>query len=265
MSNSPNDNLPEITRFDNFWWGRRNSMLVTLIMLAAVICGAFVFVRPLILPISPSAPPISGGASAGESVALVPSALLANTYYFSWAAKDQASDIYFIDTTITNSQPIQVTNTPDLSELWPMPSPIDTRLAFLAVTPKDERSLRVLDASQQNIDVTYNISGTGLNKKYQIDVNSPPLWSPDGNWLAFLGRSTDKDQAIVELFVAEVSSSTVYRLTNMESTIVSPRWADAATLIFAQEVNDHTLALFKIQADLRMNEVTPTSLGTIQK
>ena len=265
MSNSPKNGLPEITRFDNFWWGRRNSVLVTLIMLAAVICGAFVFVRPLILPIDPPGSPISGGVQASGSVALVPSSLLASTYYFSWAPQDRASDIYSTNTAITNSQPVQVTYTPDLSELWPMPSPADARLAFFAVTPKDERSLRVLDSSQQNIDVTYHISGTDLIKKYQIDLNAPPLWSPDGKWLAFLGSSTSQDQLSVELFVAEVDSSTVYRLTDLDSAVVSPRWVDKTTLVFGQEVNDHTLALFKIQPNLRMNEVTPTSLGTIQK
>ena len=106
-----------------------------------------------------------------------------------------------------------------------MLSPVDERLAFLVVAAGGERSLRVLVPGGGVAEVTYNAGASGLGRDYQIDLATPPQWSDDGSWLAFLGEKPGNASSEVEVFVAEVKTSTVIRLTHGGNHVVAFRWS----------------------------------------
>jgi TolB protein len=74
------------------------------------------------------------------------------------------------------SQPVNLTHTPDVDELYPKPSPDGTRICFVADEGKGANKVR---------NVYYmNSDGTGRVKV--ADNAREPCWSPDGRFIAYM-------------------------------------------------------------------------------
>src|SRR5260370_2934861 len=80
------------------------------------------------------------------------------------------------------SNPINLTRTPDVDELYPKPSPDGTKICFVADEGKRNTTMR-------NI-YTMNSDGSGRS---QIAANGrEPCWSPDSTQIAYMKGEFDK-------------------------------------------------------------------------
>ena len=98
------------------------------------------------------------------------------------------------------SNPVNLTNTKDIDELYPKPSPDGTKICFLADEGKG-------DAKVRNI-YTMNSDGTG---RVKIATNGrEPCWSPDGTKIAYMKGEFEKftysDAATKGLFIYDLNT-----------------------------------------------------------
>lgn len=57
--------------------------------------------------------------------------------------------------------------------------------------------------------------------QWEMDVYAPPVWSPDGRFIAFVGSS---EEGPPHIWVAEVESGQLFQLTRRESGDFFPAW-----------------------------------------
>jgi len=258
---SNDDNPPVVGQFDRFWWWLHgNTMLLALVLMLFLCVGGTFLYKPLFQRDEPL--PDFEADLTSASLQIVQSTQNSDTYYLAWAEDGKVSDVYSLTVTAISSQPINLTNTPNYAEWWPVPSPVDDRLAFFVVSLSGERSLRVMDSNRAIVDATYNVAGSGLGDQYQIDLGTPPQWSEDGQWIAFLGRSLDEDHPAVEVFVTDVGRSKVYRLTQGGNVTIALRWSDPTHLVYIERRGDQSAALYQIPVS--GSPVTPVLLGVLE-
>lgn len=98
------------------------------------------------------------------------------------------------------SNPVNLTNTKDVDEVYPRPSPDGTKICFVADEGKGDAKIR---------NVYYmNSDGTGRTKV--ADNGREPCWSPDGKQIAFLKGEFEKftytDFATKGLFIYDLKT-----------------------------------------------------------
>src|SRR5438067_1464243 len=98
------------------------------------------------------------------------------------------------------SDPINLTRTPDVDELYPKPSPDGTKICFVADEGKGDAKIR-------NI---YYMNSDG-NGRIKVAANGrEPCWSPDGTQIAYMKGEFDKftysDFASKGLFIYDLKS-----------------------------------------------------------
>ncbi len=263
MASHPNPDEITISKADRVaWWMHGNTAIVVLLLVAALCVGGTFLYRPLFQTSTASS--VTGASVSSSSDVIVPSSQVTGTYYFAWAPENQATDIYSVTTGISPTEPVNVTNTPGYAELWPVSAPHDSRLAFFLVSPKDERSLRVMSLGEFNVDATYNVGKSGLGHDYVIDLASPLQWSPDGVWIAFLGQTPGDKPSATELFVVDVAGSRVYRLTEGGNVVTTFYWSSPTEIIYNQRAGNEALAVNKISVVGLPGKVEPVKLGLIQ-
>jgi hypothetical protein len=174
------------------------------------------------------------------------SAQQSNTIYLAQHFGSETSDVLSLNLASPEPTPNNLTRSESYDEWWAVPSPVDERLAFFAVTPGGERSLRVLELRERHIvvDLTYQSGDSQLGTTYQVYLQMPPQWSEDGEWLAFLGEQRDGKGKAVELFVAR--SDKVRRLTDHGNVITTFRWLDETTLVYTEARGNGSLVLYQI-------------------
>jgi TolB protein len=74
------------------------------------------------------------------------------------------------------SNPVNITNTPDVDELYPKPSPDGSKIAFVADTGKADARLRSV----------YYMNSDGSNRVKVADHGREQCWSPDGKEIAYM-------------------------------------------------------------------------------
>jgi hypothetical protein len=255
--------VPKPGRFDHFWWGLHRNTTILAIVLIAFLCvlGAFLY-RPLLESTEDEAD------SLNDTMGMEPLQFVGfpgdqGEYIFTWDDAGDPLDLYRINLTTSGTQThvSRISSTP-YSEIWPAPSPVDDRLAFFAVSSSGERSLRILESDGLVVDASYDPAVSGLGDRYQIDLSVPPYWSPDGQWIAFLGRCTDRKRSSVELFISEVARSRVYRLTGGGNEVIAMRWIDPDHILYAERRGDQSIALYQIAAST--SPTTPLPLGVLE-
>jgi Tol biopolymer transport system component len=98
------------------------------------------------------------------------------------------------------SDPVNLTHTPDVDEVYPKPSPDGSKICFVADEGKG-------DAKVRNI-YYMNVDGTGRTRI--AENGREPCWSPDGTQIAYLKGEFDKftysDFATKGLFIYDLKT-----------------------------------------------------------
>lgn len=149
-----------------------------------------------------------------------------------------------------------ITQSTDWSESWPVFSNKGELLAYYGVN-KDNRTalfIRFPDGTWKNSEVQNASSGLGAD--YQVELNHPPLWSPNDDWVAFLGRNLHTDESVSELFVMPSGLGEVKRLTDHGHQILSPVWYGNDILIYVELRSDGQATPYQVV----VTQPTPTIL-----
>jgi Tol biopolymer transport system component len=98
------------------------------------------------------------------------------------------------------SNPVNLTKTPDVQELYPKPSPDGSKICFVADEGKDAAKMR---------NIYYmNVDGSGRTKI--AENGREPCWSPDGTQIAYMKGEFEKftysDTATKGLFIYDLKT-----------------------------------------------------------
>ncbi len=98
------------------------------------------------------------------------------------------------------ADPVNLTRTDDVDEMYPHVSPDATRICFVADEKEGNRKVR-------NV---YYMNSDGSGRTKVADNARQPCWSPDGRYIAYLkaefDRYTTRDYATRELFIYELAA-----------------------------------------------------------
>jgi Tol biopolymer transport system component len=121
--------------------------------------------------------------------------------YAAQAGPGVPQDIFALDTSGT---PRNLTDTPDFEEDFPDRSPDGRRIAFVA-SPSGQQGL-----PQRQIYIM-NLGGSGRTQLTQdAGPHTNPVWSPDGQWIAYLSQAGGGDW---QVWAMRVDGSETRQLT----------------------------------------------------
>lgn len=244
MADSDNKSHIEGSQTQQLWWNLHSNTTVLALVLLVGLCviAAFVF-KPLLQPAQSNLLPEASAFS--QQLQVSQGITTEAPIYFSWAGNGNNNDIYALNPSGPTTQAINLTHSDKQSEYWPVPCPIDQRLAFFSVSATGDRILYVFEPDGGEKNVIYDTGVSGLDKDYQIDLDISPQWSTDGHWIAFLGQATDGG-SVIELFVADTRASKVYRLTKGGNVVVAMRWLGKQEIFYAQRGQENSLVPYRI-------------------
>ncbi len=129
----------------------------------------------------------------------------------------QIRDLYLVN--VDGSNPVQLTNTPDISEFLPAWSPDGTQIAFSAAQYAPE-----MVGLEGDI---YVINADGSNqRRITTDPRNDfdPAWSPDGTQIAFVSDRNANNDSNYEIYLINADGTGELRLTNNHYTDRWPTW-----------------------------------------
>ena len=122
--------------------------------------------------------------------------------------RDGNWELYLVNA--DGSNPVNLTKTPEVDELYPKPSPDGMKICFVADEGKGPAKVR---------NIYYmNTDGTGRTKV--ADNGREPCWSPDGTQIAYMKGEFEKftysDFATKGLFIYDLKTGTTRQHPNKE-------------------------------------------------
>lgn len=141
---------------------------------------------------------------------------------------------------------LNFTQSPTIDELWPVPSPDGDKLAYFGISSDGERDLWVesLDGNRKPVNLTKNTAGTRLHQGFEIKVDLPAQWSPDGQWLFFLVQQADGKGNTVELYIANPGTGQVFQRNTEGIQVESAEWQNNLEILYLARRKDGRLALY---------------------
>jgi len=119
------------------------------------------------------------------------------------------------------SDPVNLTNLPDVSDGFPAWSPDGSQIAFTS-RRDGNNELYLMDPYGHNLKRLTN----------NTFDDYAPTWSPDGKQIAFVS-DRDNSTGIYSIYIMNTAASWVKRLTNDGGNDYSPEWSpDGSTIVF---------------------------------
>jgi Tol biopolymer transport system component len=168
------------------------------------------------------------------------------------------NDIFLVTLSPTaTASTTNVTQSPELSEFWPVPSHSGDMLAYCTIDEHRQTALLVLFPDGKVKTTAIQSTNSELGTDYEVDLAQPPMWSTHDEWIAFLGRCAKCKGDIVELFVMPVTGNgSVKRLTDHGHQIVSPLWLDDTNLVYVETRSSGKATLHRVS----VSQSGPSSL-----
>ncbi|MCP4643591.1 MAG: hypothetical protein GY851_24295, partial [bacterium] len=137
--------------------------------------------------------------------------------------RDDNWELYVVNA--DGSEPVNLTNTPDVNELYPHVSPDGTKVCFLV--DEGEGNAMVRSVWYMNMD--------GTDRTLVAEFARQPCWSPDGTAIAFLGDEGNppavKDGQLVP------GANDEYQFTYLDYATVGIFFYDLKTGAYRQHPN----------------------------
>ncbi len=115
-----------------------------------------------------------------------------------------------------------------LSRLGPPSVSPDGRWAVLAVTSYDIKT----DKPTSALWLIPTAGGEARQLTFPAGSDSSPVWSPDGQWIAFIGKRGDSETS--QLYAIPVDGGEARRLTSVPGGAFAPKWfPDSKRIAFA--------------------------------
>jgi hypothetical protein len=244
-----------------FWQTRGCTPSLVLILIIGSLIGVTLSYRPLFQPATDVSTPVGFEDMNRPIFTFRQLQLDGPFYYVDRPSGQEMTDIFTLTISGTEKITLNLTNSPDFAELFPVLSPTDDRVAFFAVSRKADHSLRVLQPGRGVLDVTYPGVVSRLGDDCQIDLGLQPQWGPDGTWIAFLGRCGDEKNEAIEMFVTRADGTEVRPVTETGNRITSVGWLDNQTLIYGEERANGSGAIYRVS--LADPEVQPELLRVV--
>jgi Tol biopolymer transport system component/putative hemolysin len=145
------------------------------------------------------------------------------------------SDIWVMNA--DGSDPVNLTDTPDVDEGFPAWSPDGTHIAFTS--------------RRDGNNEIYVMEADGTNAARWTDNPADdlaPAWSPDGTMIAFVS-DRDREEGVYDLYLMDVVSTEVTRLTDDEAIDYSPAWSPDGTRIAFRSHHGRQADIYVINID----------------
>ena len=148
-------------------------------------------------------------------------------------------DIYLYSST-TISDPSNLTKSPAINEVWPVPDSSGEHVAYYGINSAGiEVYLLYVDRSRAPLPLPVKAGDSTLHAGFEITPTLAPVFSPSQTWVAFPAQSTKGD--VVEVFIAQTDGQQVVRATALNQQVIDYIWLDDNTLTVTYRSPDSTL------------------------
>ena len=139
------------------------------------------------------------------------------------------------------------------NQIYPVPSPVDDRLLSAGNIPAGatiQIYIRADEEAQPHV-----VGRRGL-------VSYNPDWSPDGEWVTFVGQS-GSSLGGAAIYIVRADDSDLRQLVEAPEGVFGPRWSpDGRTIMFRRGWNDH-VGIFTVNIDgTELKQLTNTEWPT---
>lgn len=145
-------------------------------------------------------------------------------------------DLFIYSTTFTKTIVFSLTQTPMITEAWPVLNPTADQVAYYAIRNESIDLYLLSLTNGLSVPLTESTGNSGLHTNYEITTRTGPVFSPDSQWVAFLGQGLEFD--IIELFLASTTNQQVLRVDSRGYGVYEYDWLDNSTLLVTTQSAD---------------------------
>lgn len=156
-------------------------------------------------------------------------------------------DDLFLCTTMPTVTCSNLTQSPAITEVWPVLDTTVQRVAYYSVGDASTELYVLALPNGMALPLTVHAGMSGLHTDFEITPTLAPSFAPDGSWVAFPAQAV-KGNA-VELFVAQDDGQQVLRVTDLGYRVRDYIWLDDKKLVIAVQWPDDTMRYWIAQLE----------------
>ena len=147
-------------------------------------------------------------------------------------------DDLFLYTTVPTITHRNLTESPAITEMWPVLDVITQRVAYYGVGEAGTDLYIQSLPDGMALPLTVHAGESGLHTDFEITPTIAPVFAPNSRWLAFPAQA--KKHGAIELFIAQDDGQRVLRVTDLGYQVRDYIWLDDHTLVIAVQWSDGT-------------------------
>ena len=214
----------------------------------AILCGVFTLAGQYLRP-APTIAILTFESLEAPLLVKLPSSILGPRFVRAALGEGKSNDLYLYAST-SISEPVNLTRSPAINEVWPVPDSNGEHVAYYGINGTDiEVYLLYIDRSRAPLPLTVKAGNSALHNGFEITPTLAPSFSPSQTWVAFPAHSGNGD--VVEVFIAQTDGQQVVRATTLNQQVVDYVWLDNDTLIVTYQLGRQRLAFCGIPAEFQ--------------